>query len=467
MDISKYSKRPKSELVINKGRYEQYNLKENPFPSSPFVNPNSNDARNNGEIYEPSIREKENEAIEKIFFKVPQSDPNHLRLGYIMDTSYIGRGNGKSAFLVNLQKKINQDFALSISNELNKCFAIILIPEPGGKTKTFESFIDLLFERIFESNVIDDSLLSLRLEGIINLDKTFNLEEHFIDENDLKNNLQSPKWYSDNNIDFRKISQQILTNPYLQNLPQDFPLFSSTSNPLLFHPVSQNDFKNYYQNLKRGQPRLEFIFSHLVTLFLAAGFNGAYIFVDDFERVPDFQSERQKRDFALELRTCLFDGLYTNAKVGFYNLILVLHAGVPRLIQSAWEQSGLEQRSPIFSKVTSTNVIRFEKINVNDAYSLIHKYLQAYRINQVDTNKFSPFTQDALAKIAELSEFNASKILKMAYEVLERAVDNNVEEINLDLVLAIDEASQRTEQRQVSGISEADTKDLMKESERN
>ncbi|MEI3651270.1 MAG: hypothetical protein V6D39_15035 [Dolichospermum lemmermannii FEM_B0920] len=463
MDISKYSKRPKSELVINKGRYEPYNLKENPFPSSPFVNPNSNDARNNGEIYEPSIREKENEAIEENFFKVPQSDPNHLRLGYIMDTSYIGRGNGKSAFLVNLQKKINKDFGLSISNELNKCFAIILVPEPGGKTKTFESFIDLFFERIFESNVINDSLLSLRLEAIINLSDNFNPEEYFSDENDLKNKLQSHDWYRDNDIDFRQVSHKILANPYLQTLPQDFPILSST--PLIFQSVNQNDFKDYYQNLKRGKPRLEFIFSHLVTLFLAAGFNGAYIFVDDFERVPDFQSERQKRDFALELRTCLFDGIYTNAKVGFYNLILVLHAGVPRLIQSAWEQSGLEQRSPIFSKVTSTNVIRFEKINVDDAYSLIQKYLQAYRINQVDTNIFSPFTPDAVAKIAELSEFNASKILKMSYEVLERAVEKNIAEINLDFVLAIDEATQLTEQRQVSGISEADTKDLMKESE--
>lgn len=463
MDISKYSKRPKAELVIDKGRYEAYNLKENPFPSSPFVNPNSNDARNNGEIYEPSIRDQENEAIEENFFKVPQSDPNHLRLGYIMDTSYIGRGNGKSAFLVNLQKKINQDFGLSISNELNKCFAIILVPEAGGKTKTFESFIDLFVERIFESNMIDDSLLSLRLEAITTLHQDFDIEKYFSDEVDLRNKLQSRDWYSKNNIDFRQVGQQILSNSYLNNLPQDFPIFSST--PLLFEPVNQNNFKDYYQSLKRGKPRLEFVFSHLVTLFLAAGFNGAYIFVDDFERVPDFQSERQKRDFALELRTCLFDGLYINAKVGFYNLILVLHAGVSRLIQSAWEQSGLEQRSPILFKGTSKNVIRFEKITVKDAYSLIQKYLQAYRVNQVDADTFSPFTQDAVAKIAELSEFNASKILKMAYEVLERAVDQNVYEIDIGFVLANDEENQLTEQRQVSGISEAKTKDLTKESE--
>jgi len=54
----------------------------------------------------------------------------------------------------------------------------------------------------------------------------------------------------------------------------------------------------------------------------------------------------------------------------------------------------------------------------------------------------------------------------MAYEVLERAVDQNVAEIDVDFVLSADEANQLAEQRQVSGISETATKkDLMKESE--
>lgn len=463
MAIDKYSRRPKAELVPQKGRYELYNLRENPFPSSPFVNPNSSDARNNGEIYEPSIREQEYQAIEENFLKVPQSDPNHLRLGYMIDTSYIGRGNGKTAFLTNLQKRINQDFGLSISNELNKCFAIIVVPEPGGKTKTFESFVDLFISRIFESNVIEDSLISLRLDAILELYEEFDPEEHFSNEDDLKNKLKSIDWYVENHIDFRKISQQILSNSYLQDLPIDFPIFSST--PLVLQLVNQNDFKEYFKNLKRGKPKIEFAFSHLVDLFLAAGFNGAYIFVDDFERIPDFQSERQKRDFALELRTCLFDGLYTNARTGFYNLILVLHAGVPRLIQSAWEQSGLEQRSPIFFKGIPKNVIRFEKIKLEDAFSLVQKYLQAYRIREVAADTFSPFTKDAVARIAELNEFNASKILKMAYEVLERAIEQSSSEIDVDFILWTDEANQLTEHRQVSGISEANTKDLMKESD--
>jgi len=461
MAIDKYSRRPKAELAPQQGRYERYNLRENPFPSSPFVNLNSSDARTNGEIYEPSIRAQEYRAIEENFLKVPQSDPNHLRLGYMLDNSYTGRGNGKTALLINLQKKINQDFGLSISNDLNKCFAIIVVPETGGKTKTFEGFIDLFVDRIFEANVIEDSLISLRLEAILELYEDFDIENHFSSEEDLKNKLQSRDWYTDNNIDLRKIYKQIRSNSFVQDLPPDFPILSST--PLVFQLVDQNDFKKYFENLKRGKPKIEFAFSHLVNLFLAAGFNGAYIFVDDFERIPDFQSERQKRDFALELRTCLFDGLYTNARTGFYNLILVLHPGVPRLIQSAWQESGLEQRSPILG--THKNVIRLEKIKAEDAFSLVQKYLQAYRIEEVAADTFSPFTKEAVAKIAELNEFNAAKILKMAYEVLERAIQSNISEIDVDFLLSTDEANQLTEKRQVSGISETNTKDLMKESE--
>ena len=90
------------------------------------------------------------------------------------------------------------------------------------------------------------------------------------------------------------------------------------------------------QRLKKPKERIDFLFTHLVKFFLAGNVNGAYILVDDFEEIPDFQSSRQKKDFALEFRSCFFDGYYTNAKIGFFNILLVLHAGVPRLMSDTW-----------------------------------------------------------------------------------------------------------------------------------
>lgn len=92
-------------VVDNGNRYECYNLKENPFPLNPFLNQESPDKRYNGDIYEASVRDIEEKQVEESFLKVPQSNPSHIRVGYILDTSYVGRGNGKSSFAINLIKK--------------------------------------------------------------------------------------------------------------------------------------------------------------------------------------------------------------------------------------------------------------------------------------------------------------------------------------------------------------------------
>ena len=460
----RYLRKPKAQPVVRRGRYEQYNLKENPFPASPFVNPDSTDARINGKIYEPSIRQLEYDTMRQNFLEVPLNDPNHLRLGYIVDTSYIGRGNGKTAFVLNLQRRINQDFGLSVSNGLNKCFAIMRSPEPSGKTKTFESFVDLLADAILGSNIIEDTLATLRLEALLSLDEDFDIKSHFADEHDLREKLGSAGWYVEAGVDFRRLSQQILSSPFLQGLPRDFPL--SPTMTLWPQISSQESFMSYYRDLRRGEPKIEFVFSHLVSLFMAAGFNGAYIFVDDFERIPDFQSERQRRDFARGLRTCLFDGLYTNARAGFYTLILVLHAGVPRLIQKAWEESGLEHRAPIFYKGgTPRHLVRFERITSEHVSLLLQTYLREYRIAPDDSDGLAPFTKEAVAEMGRMSDLNAARVLKMAYEALERAVDQDVTQIDAEFVLGEDGGTASLERKEVSGIHDAPSKDLMQEAE--
>ena len=404
------------------GLYERFNLSENPFPSEPVVNKESTDKRINGDIYEIQIREKEFDLVRKHFLIQPQNNPNHFRLGYIIDTSYIGRGNGKSAFLINLLHAINKEYCLDLTNEQNKCFGVYVSPEPGGRTKTFPSFVDCIFDALLKSNIISVCLATLRLEAISNLYPEFSLEN--MSEAHIVENLNEQKWFSDNNLSEREIDDLAFSNKDLQNFPPDFPFFSYRSG--LFPTfVNQRNFEDYYKtSLKKAKEKIDFVFSHLVKLFIAANFNGAYVLVDDFERIPDFQSARQKRDFALELRLCLFDGFYLNSKIGFYNFFLVLHAGVPRLISDAWSESGMENRAPI-NQSTYKNIIPFEKLNKEHALLLIKKYLSEYRIDSSKSDDLYPFTQDAVTKIGELSEFNAAKILRMAYELLDKAVTSS------------------------------------------
>ncbi|MBK8364970.1 MAG: hypothetical protein IPL24_15290 [Bacteroidetes bacterium] len=54
--IQKPSESPNMSEV---GRFEIYNLRENPFPRSPFVNKSSTEDKLNGNIFEIAVREKE------------------------------------------------------------------------------------------------------------------------------------------------------------------------------------------------------------------------------------------------------------------------------------------------------------------------------------------------------------------------------------------------------------------------
>jgi hypothetical protein len=442
MIMSTLHRKPKEQQSVDlEHKYQRFALTENPFPTSP-VNKDSTDPRINGKIYEADIRCCEYEKIESSFLIKPQTDPSHLRLGYICDTSYIGRGNGKSAFLVNLVGKINNEYCLDISHEVNKCFAVHVIPEPGGRTKTFDSYVDLLFKAIYSSGIIALSLASMRLDAIEELYPDVNIVVD--DEKEMIYSLNSAEYLRKLDIDTNKLTEYIWENKYLQKIPDEFPLFLSRYG-LLHEFISEESFMNYYQKLKKGREKLDFVFSHLVQMFMAARFNGAYIFVDDFERIPDFQSGRQKRDFSTELRSVLLDGPYENARYGFFNMFLVLHAGIPALILDAWTSSGLDNRYPLNPKVESPHLVRFEKLNHDHVSLLIKKYLNEYRISQFKGDELFPFTSEAINAIAEASEYNAATILRTCNSLIEKSIDVERDNIDEDFV--------RTEIEKREGLS--------------
>ncbi len=465
--MDKLLKKPKQKHNIEReSRYQRFFLTENPFPTEP-VNKDSNDRRINGEIYEKEIRIQEYDQIENAFLKQPQSDLNRLRLGYICDTSYIGRGNGKSAFLVNLTRKINHEFCLDISDEINKCFALYITPEPGGRTKSFTNFVKLIFASIMQSGIIDTCLASLRLDAASELFPEIDLVDQFENENELVECLNSEKQLNERGINATIVMGKVVENELLQTLPNDFPLAPNRLS--LFKPfVTADDFEKYFFGMKNGKETIDFVFSHLVKVFMAAGFNGAYILVDDFERIPDFQSGRQRKDFAIELRSCLLDGPYINAKYGFYTMLLVLHAGVPQLISEAWSSSGLGNRYPISRKIDSKHWIAFEKLNREHISMLLKKYLSTYRIDQVQCDELAPFNTDAISLIAEINEYNAANILSTCWNLLENAADDeNRKTIDESFVKARTESLENVNFDVEKPIDNPNATDLMKKASEN
>lgn len=462
--MSKLTQKPKDTPVENRGAtYERFNLRENPFPTAP-VNKESSDPRINGSIFAMEIRRKEYDQIRTAFLTQPQSDLNRLRLGYICDTSYIGRGNGKSAFLVNLLHLINREYCLDISDGTNKCFGVYVSPEGGGRTKSFLSFVDLLFGCILRSGIVDVALASIRLDALntVNAEAARHLEDMGDDET--VRLLNSPEWFKDQGVDTGRLSALISRHDSLQHLPQSFPLIAGQQS---FFPdfATRDTFRHYYTTeLKKPKERLDFVFTHLVDFFRAANFNGAYVFVDDFERIPDFQSARQKGDFAVELRSCLFDGLYSNARFGFYNMFLVLHAGVPQLIRDAWQTSGMENRYPITLKAGAQHAIPFEKLNKEHALLLVRTYLAEYRIGDDKGQPFCPFTEDAIVRLGELCEYNAGKILRTCYNLLEKAAEIEGDPVTVDAAFVKEAAKglDLSREMEMENIDEGEPTDLLR-----
>jgi hypothetical protein len=80
----------------------------------------------------------------------------------------------------------------------------------------------------------------------------------------------------------------------------------------------------------------------------------------------------------------------------------------------------MENRAPI-NQLTYKHIISFEKLTKEHVALLLKKYLLEYRIDPTKSDGLSPFTEGAAHQMGELSEFNAAKILRMAYELLEKA----------------------------------------------
>jgi len=460
--IFRKASEPLSADFINR-KFEKYGLSENPFPITPYVNQDSPEKKYNGSIYDDSIREDEFEKIKTNFLNISQNEADHLRLGFIIDKSFIGRGNGKSSFLLHLYKAVNSDYCLDISNGVNKCFAIYFSPDGGGAIKSFDKFVDNFFQAICKKQIINEALAILRYEAIEELnDWKKPSEVAKLDESEIVERLNDTLWLSNNTKSFRSvIAKQIFKKPLLAALPAEFPLKKELAGSKL---SNQDSFIEYYSTLRKDKAKLDFVFDHLVALFISAGFNGSYVLVDDFEKIPDFQSSNQKKDFATQLRTVLFDGGYLNSRIGFYNFILALHAGVPRLMAEPWSLAGMEQRVPMSSALEQKHIIDFGKLENKHAITLLKKYLSEFRKPGYKGKELSPFDEASIILLANTSEMNISKILKNSNQILEAADNEKISQIDTDYVNSF--FSKKNESKQLEAeekiINNSEKVDLLK-----
>ena len=432
--MNKLIRKPKSESGVRTSNiFERFNLKENPFPYNPFIEPISDDAKRNGTIFSREIRKRELEQFYDTFLTIPLNE-DHDRIGYLLESSFTGRGNGKSAFLVHLAREINADYGLRTSNELNKTFAIYLKAKSGGENSKFWQVTKDILEDICNRGIIEDCLLVIRYKvleqngWLEKVEKELVAEEDFVKLNDntwLTNRIDFPIFHAKFKGKLRDFGiDDLLLKEISYRSDQ-----ASSKIKIMLESKPDSWLKKEVNNI---------LFDNLVRIFVLADFNGAYILIDEFEKIAEFQKPNERIEFAHELRQKILESSQESGLGDFFMYILTMHPGTQRLILEAWERSGINARSPLPSEdiVKQNHVILFDDIKKSDIKHLLAVYLSFYRIDESNSAKSEiyPFTMDAINLISELVKFNAAKILKFSHLLIRKLAKSDAEIIDQDFV---------------------------------
>jgi hypothetical protein len=125
----------------------------------------------------------------------------------------------------------------------------------------------------------------------------------------------------------------------------------------------------------------------------------------------------------------------------------------------------MENRCPIQPTVESRHIIPFEKLSKDHASLLLKTYLAAYRVPGSRCGALFPFTSAAVGVIGESSEYNAAKILKTSYDLLEQACVEGTVEIDEKFVAQNRERHDTTADKAIKSIDSAPATDLRKKAE--
>src|SRR5690348_12895978 len=114
--------------------YERYGLRENPFPATAAAQFGSPDDRQNGRIFDPSIRPTKVAQFRDRFLRVSFGHP-HILMGYLMSLGAVEstRGMGKTAMLLHFAEAINEGFGPPLTDDSQRVVALYVFPNQGTK----------------------------------------------------------------------------------------------------------------------------------------------------------------------------------------------------------------------------------------------------------------------------------------------------------------------------------------------
>ena len=381
--------------------YDEYCLSGNPFPTTPILDPNSDDDRINGAIYNPEIMAEE---IQSFQDKIRRQPP----LIYIENSDFV-RGVGKSALIVQQWRQLQKhedltsiyirsekrlkpaDFAARLINRWHqdgylwpvvlRVLTACVEENPDGEITPagVEAFAEAYPE------------LPHRMVSLLNF-MVFNPDQLITD---------LAAWAH------RKVGDGLpieLARAAFQSYLTDPRTFPST----------------YPKALRRYKWDDITMLGAMYHLLKLGGYTYHYLFFDQFEDVVHGLSGQSLITFNTEMRRLI------EASIGQATMVVSLHPGATATLSSA-EGGDITSIAPLDQR----HVVSMWPLTKEEASLLARTYLDHFRLpGSPPPNPLYPFSAEAIEEICDTYKGNVRACLQAFNYALQRGVDEGCSAID-------------------------------------
>jgi hypothetical protein len=399
-----------------------WQLKENPFPTSGVARLGGKDPRENGLLYDDAVNaEKMAEATEKFVLGAAFSG---LRFGYLWSMGMgpndsEARGFGKSALMQHLAWSLNQDFgkAAYLSCGLDESDAAD-VPICGLLTSFDTTQIRSLAAALFTAVEYavdfkthdDDPTLAVRLR------------ERLVARTGGDDPIDLGRLVAD---EYRKLRGRSLG-------PPDDKLIVALCDE---DPNIAADYLDQVKPATRTRNGANYLATFLL-FAAAAGIERVLLCCDQLEDLASTTTAKSKRDLETErFRDVVLETL---PMADMLAVIVTMHPRAALAIGQPWQLADL----PSFEVSTANKhrVVTLEALrSVDEAKGLLATYLDAARKDGKPRGPtdLSPMTADAVEALFARSNARPRDILRKAHGLIEHAASENLDQITADTVVQV------------------------------
>jgi hypothetical protein len=374
--------------------YRKYHLNDNPFPTTPILNPNSDDDRINGKIYNPDIMAEE---IQSFRGKIQRRPP----LIYIENSDFV-RGVGKSALIVQQwhQLKDHENLTSIYVRSEKKLkpadFAARLISRWHDKGYLWPTVLHVL-----ASCVRENPHAEITMAGVEAFAQTFpKLPLRVI-------SLLNFMVYNPDQLitDLAAWAHQQAGDGLPLELAHSF-FQSYLTDPRTFPDV-------YPKALRRHKWDNITMIAAVYHLLKLGGYTYHYLFFDQFEDVVHGLAGQSLITFNTEMRRLI------EASVGRATMVVSLHPGANATLSSA-EGGDITSIAPLDLR----HVVSVWPLTKNQASLLAQTYLDHFRFPESTApDSLYPFTAEAIEEICATFKGNIRACLQAFNYAVERGVE--------------------------------------------